>query len=232
MMVLNYPNNPTGASATREFYLKALEFAKTNDLIIVQDAAYASLIFNGEPQSILQVEGAKDVAVELHSLSKSYNMTGWRIGFVAGNPLIVKAYGDMKDNSDSGQFLAIQKAGAAALEHPEITEAIAAKYSRRMDHLVEILGASGFNATKPEGSFFLYVAAPKSATLAGETETFENGEAFSQWLITNELISTVPWDDCGHFVRFSVTFAADGLEGEAAILKEIGTRLAKYQFEF
>jgi LL-diaminopimelate aminotransferase len=232
MMVLNYPNNPTGASATHEFYLEAIEFAKANDLIIVQDAAYASLIFNGEPQSILQVEGAKDVAVELHSLSKSYNMTGWRIGFVVGNPLIVKAYGDMKDNSDSGQFLAIQKAGAAALEHPEITEAIAAKYSRRMDHLVEILGASGFNATKPEGSFFLYVAAPKSATLAGETETFENGESFSQWLITNELISTVPWDDCGHFVRFSVTFAANGLEGEAAILKEIGTRLAKYQFEF
>ncbi len=232
MMVLNYPNNPTGASATREFFREAIDFAKANDLIIVQDAAYASLIFDGAPQSILQVEGAKDVAVELHSLSKSYNMTGWRIGFVVGNPLIVKAYGDMKDNSDSGQFLAIQKAGAAALEHPEITEAIAAKYSRRMDSLVGILRTNGFDASKPQGSFFLYVAAPKSATVEGKTERFENGEAFSQWLITNELISTVPWDDCGHFVRFSVTFAAEGETGEQSILEEIGKRLAKYQFEF
>jgi LL-diaminopimelate aminotransferase len=232
MMVLNYPNNPTGASASREFYLEAIAFAKANDLIIVQDAAYASLIFNGAPQSILQVEGAMDVAVELHSLSKSYNMTGWRIGFVVGNPLIVKAYGDMKDNSDSGQFLAIQKAGAAALEHPEITEAIAAKYSRRMDSLVEVLRASGFDARKPEGSFFLYVAAPKSASAGDQSQDFENGEAFSQWLITNELISTVPWDDCGHYVRFSVTFAAEGAEGEKSIIDEIGKRLAKYRFEF
>ena len=232
MMVLNYPNNPTGASATPEFYREAIDFAKTHNLIIVQDAAYASLIFDGTPQSILQIEGAKDVAVELHSLSKSYNMTGWRIGFVVGNPLIVKAYGDMKDNSDSGQFLAIQKAGAVALENPAITEAIATKYSRRMDRLVEILKANGFDASKPQGSFFLYVAAPKSARVEGETETFENGEAFSQWLITHELISTVPWDDCGHFVRFSVTFAAEGEPGEQAILEEIGKRLARYHFEF
>jgi LL-diaminopimelate aminotransferase len=232
MMVLNYPNNPTGTSATLEFYREAIDFAKANGIIIVQDAAYASLIFDGAPQSIFQVEGAKEVAVELHSLSKSYNMTGWRIGFVVGNPLIVRAYGDMKDNSDSGQFLAIQNAGAAALEHPEITEAIAAKYSRRMDLLVEALRANGFDAKKPEGSFFLYVGAPKSAQSDGKTETFENGEAFSQWLITNELISTVPWDDCGQYVRFSVTFAASGVDKEKEIVAEIGARLARYRFEF
>jgi LL-diaminopimelate aminotransferase len=232
MMVLNYPNNPTGTSATLEFYREAIDFAKANGIIIVQDAAYASLIFDGAPQSIFQVEGAKEVAVELHSLSKSYNMTGWRIGFVVGNPLIVRAYGDRKDNSDSGQFLAIQNAGAAALEHPEITEAIAAKYSRRMDLLVEALRANGFDAKKPEGSFFLYVGAPKSAQSDGKTETFENGEAFSQWLITNELISTVPWDDCGQYVRFSVTFAASGVDKEKEIVAEIGARLARYRFEF
>jgi LL-diaminopimelate aminotransferase len=232
IMVINYPNNPTGASATLEFFEKAVAFAKANDLIVVQDAAYASLIFEGSPVSIFQVPGAKEVAIELHSLSKSYNMTGWRIGFVVGNPLIVKAYGDMKDNSDSGQFLAIQKAGAAALANPQITEAIAAKYSRRMDLLVEALNQNGFAAQKPQGSFFLYVAAPKSATIDGQTTEFASGEAFSQWLITNELISTVPWDDCGSFVRFSVTFAAQGEEAEKTIAAEIAARLAKYEFIF
>ncbi|MFW5874564.1 MAG: LL-diaminopimelate aminotransferase [Verrucomicrobiota bacterium] len=232
ILVLNYPNNPTGASATLGFFEKAVAFAKAHDLIIVQDAAYASLIFEGKPVSIFQVPGAKEVAVELHSLSKSYNMTGWRIGFVVGNPLIVKAYGDVKDNSDSGQFLAIQKAGAVALEHPEITEEIAAKYSRRMDLLVDALNRSGFEAKKPKGSFFLYVAAPKSATVDGETTEFDSGEAFSQWLINNELISTVPWDDCGSFVRFSVTFAAQGVEKEKEIAAEIARRLEKYEFAF
>lgn len=232
IMVLNYPNNPTGASATLDFFAKAVGFAKANNLIILQDAAYASLIFEGKPVSIFQVPGAKEVAIELHSLSKSYNMTGWRLGFVVGNPLIVQAYADMKDNSDSGQFLAIQKAGAVALANPQITEEIAAKYSRRMDLLVEALNNNGFNAKKPKGSFFLYVAAPSSATVDGVTTDFTTGEAFSQWLITNELISTVPWDDCGSFVRFSVTFAAKGIEKEKEIAGEIAQRLSKYEFTF
>lgn len=232
IMVLNYPNNPTGASATIEFFEKAVAFAKANNLIIVQDAAYASLIFEGKPLSIFQVPDAKDVAVELHSLSKSYNMTGWRIGFVVGNPLIVKAYSDMKDNSDSGQFLAIQKAASVALANPDITESIATKYSRRMDLLVNVLNQQGFEATKPQGSFFLYVAAPKAATVDGKTVAFETGEAFSQWLIKDELISTVPWDDCGNFVRFSATFAAQGEAAEKNVVTEIGHRLSKYTFEF
>jgi len=232
IMVLNYPNNPTGASATLDFFAKAVGFAKANNLIILQDAAYASLIFEGKPVSIFQVPGAKEVAIELHSLSKSYNMTGWRLGFVVGNPLIVQAYADMKDNSDSGQFLAIQKAGAVALANPQITVEIAAKYSRRMDLLVEALNNNGFNAKKPKGSFFLYVAAPSSATVDGVTTDFTSGEAFSQWLITNELISTVPWDDCGSFVRFSVTFAAKGIEKEKEIAGEIAQRLSKYEFTF
>jgi LL-diaminopimelate aminotransferase len=232
IMVLNYPNNPTGASATLKFFAEAVAFAKANNLIILQDSAYASLIFEGTPVSIFQVPGAKEVAVELHSLSKSYNMTGWRLGFVVGNPLIVKAYGDMKDNSDSGQFLAIQKAGAAALAEPAITQEIAAKYARRMDLLVDALNSNGFNAKKPKGSFFLYVAAPSSATIDGTTTEFKTGEDFSQWLITNELISTVPWDDCGSFVRFSVTFAAKGAEKEKEIAAEISNRLKKYEFAF
>ena len=232
IMVLNYPNNPTGASATLEFFGKVVEFAKKNNLIILQDAAYASLIFKGKPLSIFQVPGAKDVAIELHSLSKSYNMTGWRIGFVVGNPLIVQAYADMKDNSDSGQFLAIQKAGVTALENPQITEQIAEKYSRRMDLLIEALTSNGFTVSKPNGSFFLYVPAPRTATLAGVSTEFATGEDFSQWLITNELISTVPWDDCGNFVRFSVTFSAPGVAKEVEIVEEIAQRLKKYEFTF
>ncbi|HAV13148.1 MAG TPA: aspartate aminotransferase, partial [Opitutae bacterium] len=165
-------------------------------------------------------------------LSKSYNMTGWRIGFVVGNPLVVQAYADMKDNSDSGQFLAIQKAASVALANPQITEEISAKYSRRMDLLVDALNKAGFKAKKPQGSFFLYVTAPSAVTFNGETTEFDSGEAFSQWLITNELISTVPWDDCGNFVRFSVTFAGKGEDAEKAIMAEIGQRLANYQFTF
>ncbi|MDE0820152.1 MAG: LL-diaminopimelate aminotransferase [Opitutales bacterium] len=231
-IVVNYPNNPTGASATRIFFEKLVAFAKTNELIVVQDAAYSALIFEGEPLSFLQIPGAKDVGVELHSHSKGFNMTGWRIGFVAGNPLIVKAYATVKDNSDSGQFLAIQEAGVAALEKPWITEKIAAKYSRRMDLLVETLNELGFLATKPRGSFFLYTRAPKAASANDNRTEFATGEDFSQWLIRNELISTVPWDDAGSFVRFSVTFEAEGEENERQIVAEIRKRLGKYSFDF
>jgi len=231
-IVINYPNNPTGASATLEFFEKVIDFAKDNELIVIQDAAYAALVFDGKPLSILQVEGAKDVAVELHSLSKSFNMTGWRIGFVVGCPAIVSAYAMVKDNSDSGQFLGIQKAAEVALANPWITERIAAKYSRRMDQLIKALSGAGFSPKKPKGSFFLYVAAPKSAGGPAGKEVFENGEAFSQWLIRNELISTVPWDNEGAFVRFSVTFEAQGEENEKRVMEELGRRLSKYSFEF
>ena len=231
-IVVNYPNNPTGASATIQFFEELVSFAKENDLIVIQDAAYSALIFEGEPLSFLQVPGAKDVGVELHSHSKGFNMTGWRIGFVVGNPLIVKAYATVKDNSDSGQFLAIQEAAIAALENPWITEKIANKYSRRMDLLVEALNSIGFKATKPKGSFFLYTRAPTSVEFNGDRTEFANGEYFSQWLIRNELISTVPWDDAGPFVRFSVTFEGKGEEKEQQIVAEIRERLGKYKFEF
>ena len=231
-IVVNYPNNPTGASATIKFFEELVSFAKENDLIVIQDAAYSALIFEGEPISFLQVPGAKDVGVELHSHSKGFNMTGWRIGFVVGNPLIVKAYATVKDNSDSGQFLAIQEAAIAALENPWITEKIANKYSRRMDLLVEALNSIGFKATKPKGSFFLYTRAPVSVEFNGNRTEFANGEDFSQWLIRNELISTVPWDDAGPFVRFSVTFEGKGEEKEQQIVAEIRERLGKYAFEF
>ena len=230
LLYLNYPNNPTGASATTEFFTEVVEWAKKYNVIVVHDAPYAALTYDGlKPLSFLSVPGAKDVGVELHSLSKSYNMTGWRIGFVAGNPLIVKAFSDVKDNNDSGQFIAIQKAAAYGLSHPEITEKIAEKYSRRHDMLVETLNELGFRAEKPKGSFFLYVEAPKG--IKGGRR-FETGEDFSQFLIREKLISTVPWDDAGHFVRFSVTFEAKGEAEERRVMEEIKRRLSDVEFEF
>ena len=232
-IVLNYPNNPTGASATPEFFAHAVEFARKNKLVIISDAAYGALVFEGRPLSILSVPGARDVAVELHSMSKAFNMTGWRLGFVCGNPLLVSAYANVKDNTDSGQFLAIQKACAATLAHPEITAKIAAKYSRRMDLLVACLRKFDFNATKPKGSFFLYVKAPRAAVKKdGQRITFQNAEEVSQWLINEKLISTVTWDDAGAFLRWSVTFVAKNQADEGRILNDVAGRLGDVTFEF
>jgi LL-diaminopimelate aminotransferase len=234
VLVLNYPNNPTGASATPEFFHEVVEFAKKNQIVVIHDFAYAALVFDGMPLSFLATPGAMDVGIELHSTSKNFNMTGWRCGFVAGNELLVRAYSDVKDNTDSGQFLAIQHASAYAFDHPEITQLIAQKYSRRMDLLVDVLRGVGFQARKPRGSFFLYVAAPKNAaaTSGGATVEFANAEAFSQWMITENLISTVPWDDAGAYVRFSVTFAAKDSEDEKRVVGEIAQRLGRFTFHW
>jgi LL-diaminopimelate aminotransferase len=232
-LVLNYPNNPTGASPSPEFFAKVVDFARRHSLIVIHDAAYAALVFEGKPLSFLATPGAKDVGVELHSTSKSFNMTGWRCGFVAGNELLVRAYGDVKDNTDSGQFLAIQHAAAYCFEHPEMTAKIAAKYSRRMDGLVQVLRDAGFAARKPRGSFFLYVKAPKAAVKPdGSRAEFKNAEEVSQWLITEKLISTVPWDDACAYLRFSVTFAARDPAEEKRVLAEIAGRLGGVKFEF
>jgi LL-diaminopimelate aminotransferase len=232
-LVLNYPNNPTGASATAEFFAKAVAFAAENQILLIHDAAYAALVFEGKPLSIFTIPGAKEVAIELHSLSKSYNMTGWRIGWVCGNALAVRAYGDVKDNSDSGQFAAIQKAAAYCLDHPEITIWIANKYSRRMDLLVQVLRKNGFTAAKPKGSFFLYVRAPRAAVdWEGIRRTFATGEDFSQFLITEQLVSTVPWDDVGPYIRWSVTFQAPSIDHENRTMVELDSRLRTLKLEF
>jgi len=233
VLVLNYPNNPTGASATPEFFESVVAFARQHNLVVIHDAAYAALVFEGKPLSFLATPGAKEVGIELHSASKTFNMTGWRCGFVAGNELLVKPYGDVKDNTDSGQFLAIQHAAAHGFDHPEITEQIAAKYSRRMSALVDVLARAGFKARKPKGSFFLYIRAPRAATTRNGTRIdFHTAEDVSQWLITEKLLSTVPWDDAGAYLRFSVTFVAKDQSDERRILDEIQRRLSDVQFVF
>ncbi|CAI2718587.1 LL-diaminopimelate aminotransferase [Nitrospina watsonii] len=229
LLYINYPNNPTGANATRKFYEDVVAFAKANDIVVIQDAAYATLTYDTDPISFLSVPGAMDVGVEFHSHSKAYNMTGWRIAFVVGNELVVKGLAHVKDNIDSGQFAAIQNAGIYALEHPEITARIVEKYKRRLRLLVDSLNSVGFKASMPGGSFFLFVKAPKG--IQGGPR-FDNAEAFSQYLITEHLISTVPWDDVGNYVRFSATFAAKDEAEEVRIMQEIKKRLATVKFEF
>jgi LL-diaminopimelate aminotransferase len=230
LLYLNYPNNPTGASATREFFEKAVKFCRKHEILIVSDAAYASLDFTGKPLSILSIPGAMDCAIELHSMSKGFNMTGWRLGWACGNELAVKAFANVKDNADSGQFAAIQKAAIAALDsYARITPLISEKYNRRLDALSATLRELGFDARKPQGSFFMYVECPKG-TSAGAT--FKSAEDFSQWLIKDRLISTVPWDDAGNFVRFSATFVAKTPEAEKRVLELVRERLSAVKFVF
>ncbi|MCP4813377.1 MAG: LL-diaminopimelate aminotransferase [Planctomycetaceae bacterium] len=229
LLVINYPNSPTGKNATAEFYEQVVDFAKTHNIVVIQDAAHVMLTFEGEPLSFLQTPGARDVGVEIHSLSKGYDMIGWRIGWVCGNERIVQAFSDVKDNSDSGQFIAIQKSAAAALDNESIPERIRLKYRRRLEKLVEMLTRCGFQCSMPGGSYFLYMAAPKGIVNGLE---FETGEAASQYLITEHSIVTVPWDEAGPCLRFSVTYVADDEQAEDALMAETEARLNQVQFVF
>ena len=230
LLYINYPNNPTGATATKKFFEKVVQFAKENKIIVVSDAAYAALTFEGQrPLSFLSVEGAKDVGIEIHSLSKAFNMTGWRLAFVCGNELVVKGFATVKDDNDSGQFAAIQKAGVYCLQHPEITEKTALKYSRRHTMLVNALKRIGFSVNKPKASFYLYVGIPQG-TKSGRC--FTSAEDFSDFLLKETLISTVPWDDAGAYIRLSVTFEAKDEAEEERIISEIVRRLDESGFIF
>jgi len=223
MLYLNYPNNPTGAVANAEFFAQVVAFARKNNIIVVNDSAYGALTYDGQkPLSFLSADGAMEVGMEVHSLSKAFNMTGWRIGFICGNSKAVSAYATVKDNTDSGQFRAIQKAAVQALEHLEITEKTAAKYSRRFDMLISALNEAGFDARKPKGTFFCYVKAP-SGTQNGKV--FKTAAEFSEFLIKESLISTVPWDDAGKYVRFSVTFEAESADDEKRVINEMKQRM-------
>ena len=182
-----------------------------------------------KPISILNVEGAKDIAVEIHSLSKSFNMTGWRIGFVVGNPKIVLALATVKDNFDAGQFKAIQLAGAYALDHPQLTEEMNQIYKRRQKKLGTLLRRKGFNVTPSKGTFYMYMKAPKGLE---DGTVFENAEAFSQYLIHEKMISVVPWDDVGPYVRFSLTFYAPTEAEEDRVIAETEKRLQDCKFVF
>ncbi|MBO3443679.1 aminotransferase class I/II-fold pyridoxal phosphate-dependent enzyme [Clostridium sp. CCUG 7971] len=230
MLYLNYPNNPTGQVATYEFYKYVVDFAKKNNILIVCDAAYGNLVYdNYKPFSIFSVDGAMDTCVEIHSLSKSFNMTGWRLAFLVGNKKVIKLYSTMKSHADSGQFRAIQLAGAYALDNYNLVDTNVIRYSRRLDLLVKALREVGFDAKKPKGGFYVYVPMPKGVK---NGIIFENADDASLYILSTALVSTISWDDCGGFLRFSATFDADTVEDEIKVIDELKRRLISLNLEF
>ncbi|MBF0565164.1 MAG: LL-diaminopimelate aminotransferase [Nitrospirae bacterium] len=201
LMYLNYPNNPTSATCTKTCFSEAVELAHKYGFIICHDAAYSELYFDGKrPASFLQVDGAKDVAIELHSLSKTYNMTGWRIGFAVGNADVVFGLGKIKTNLDSGVFQAIQEAGIAALNTVDgVLSDIRDTYQARRDTLYEGLNRLGMEAKKPEATFYLWARVPKKFTSAG----------FSIHLLEKAGVMATPGNGFGTdgegYIRFALT---------------------------
>ena len=228
LFYVNYPNNPTGAAPTTAFFDELIAFAREYNILIVQDAAYATLVYGRERLSILGRPGGKETAIELHSMSKSYNMTGWRLGFVAGSQRAVQAFAEVKDNCDSGQFKAIQHAACAGIADIHLSESIREHYRRRLQKLTAVLRRVGFDAHMPGGTFFLYTKAPVGA---GDTR-FATAEDASQYLIREWSVSTVPWDDVGSFLRFSSTFEAKDEKDEERVLAELEDRLRKAALKF
>jgi len=165
LIFLNYPNNPTTQVATKEFFKKAIDIAKKYNIIIAHDCAYSEIYFEEPPISFLEVEGAKEVGIEFHSLSKTYNMTGWRIGFVCGNKDIIAGLAKVKDNFDSGVFTAIQKAAIIALEGPQdCVEEMRKIYRDRRDVLIDGLKKIGLEPFLPKATFYVWCRVPKNET--------------------------------------------------------------------
>lgn len=172
ILFLNYPNNPTGAVATREFFEKAVAFARKYDILICHDAAYAEMTYDGYvAPSFMEIEGAKDVAIEFNSLSKPFNMTGWRIGFAVGNAKAVSTLARYKSNVDSGAFQAVQYAGIAGLKDMEPTTfRLKSIYSARRNIMIEGLRAMGWQVEMPKATFYVWVKVPKGYTSASFAE--------------------------------------------------------------
>lgn len=230
LLYLNYPNNPTGQVATKKFFEYAVKFARDNDILIISDLAYGALTYEDyNPLSILNIEGSLDVCIEIHSLSKAFNMTGWRLAFVVGSEKAMKIYCAVKGHTDSGQFRAIQKSGAYALDNCDLIKANKSRYYRRFLLLTKALKEIGFKAEIPKGGFYCYVPIPLGIK---NGIRFNNAEEASLYILSKALVSTVPWDDCGSYLRFSVTFDAESEVDELNIINELKERLLSLNLEF
>jgi LL-diaminopimelate aminotransferase len=174
-MFVNYPNNPTAATATKEFYTELVQIARDKGIILISDMAYSEIYYDDEkPLSLLEIEGAKDIAIEFHSLSKTYNMTGWRIGWACGNSQLISALAKVKSNFDSGIFQAIQVAGIAALKtDKEEVGDIRRMYEERRDCLVNGLRSIGWKVPAPKAAFYVWGKIPK-----GFKDSMETAKAF------------------------------------------------------
>ena len=174
MIFTNYPNNPTAATAPREFYEKLIAIASAHNVIVIHDAAYTEMYFDekDKPMSIMEVPGGKDVAIEFHSLSKTYNMTGWRIGMAVGNETLVQGLGKIKENVDSGAFQAVQEAGIVALERGEpFARELRGIYRERRDVVVRALRKIGVDCREPKATFYVWAKIPKGYGSSAEFVT-------------------------------------------------------------
>jgi len=217
MMFINYPNNPTAACASRVFYRKVIEFARKHNIMVVHDAAYSEIYFEGErPISFLELPGAKDVGIEFHSLSKTYNMTGWRIGWACGNQYIIKGLSMVKENIDSGVFGAIQVAAIGALTGPQdCVDEMRKIYRRRRDLLMNGLENSGWKVKRPEATFYVW-----ARVHAG----YSSVESVEKLLEEGGILST-PGNALGPsgegYVRFSLTVDEEKIKEAVDRLEKI-----------
>jgi LL-diaminopimelate aminotransferase len=218
LMWLNSPNNPTSVVMSKEYFKRVVEFAQTNQVIVCHDAAYSEIFYDGRrPASFMEVDGANEVGVEFHSLSKTYNMTGWRLGFVVGNQQVLAGLGKVKSNLDSGVFQAIQEAGITALNLDDsVTDGLRKIYQERRDVLVPGLKKLGLEVDPPPAAFYVWVTVPKGYTSA----------SFTAHLLEKAGIVTTPGNGFGApgegFIRMTVTTSKERLAEAVERIKKAG----------
>lgn len=220
LMILNYPNNPTSAIATKQFFQEVVRFATKYGIIVCQDCAYGDIYYQTRPISFLEIPGAKEIGVEARSFTKSFNVAGWRIGWLAGNAEVVQAAGTLKTNLDSGVFIAFQKACAVALDKGDQSiEELRETYRRRKDILVNGLLELDWEIYPPQATFYLWTKIPK------RTSSIK----FSQHLLNNYYIATIPGIGFGKFgegyIRFALTIPEERLKEAIDRLKNSGKNM-------
>jgi LL-diaminopimelate aminotransferase len=218
MMFINYPNNPTAAVATKAFFESVVAFAEAHGIIVCHDAAYSEMAYDGyDPMSFLEVDGAKSVGIEFHSLSKTYNMTGWRIGFAVGCAEVIDGLGQIKSNIDSGAFQAVQLAGVTALnESQSCVDDMRRTYQERRDILVDGLTSMGLSVERPKATFYLWIEVPDGFTSA----------TFSSRLLTEAGVVTTPGNGFGTagegYVRMALTVNKERIREVVDRMKTVG----------
>jgi LL-diaminopimelate aminotransferase len=218
LMWLNSPNNPTSVIMTKEFFKRAIEFAQEHQIIICHDAAYSEIYYDGKrPASFLEVDGAKEVGIEFHSLSKTYNMTGWRLGFAVGHKEVLAALGKVKSQLDSGVFEAVQAAGITALGLPDsVADGIRKIYQERRDTIIPGLKRLGLEVDAPPAAFYIWVTVPKGYTSA----------SFTAHLLEKAGIVTTPGNGFGApgegYIRMTVCTSKERLAEAVERIKKAG----------
>ena len=218
LMWLNSPNNPTSVVMSKEYFTRVVEFARAHRIIVCHDAAYSEIFYDGKrPASFLEIDGAKEVGVEFHSLSKTYNMTGWRLGFAVGNGEVLAGLGKVKSNLDSGVFQAIQEAGITAINLDDsVTDGLRRTYQERRDVLVPGLKKLGLDVDPPPAAFYVWVTVPKGYTSA----------SFTAHLLEKAGIVTTPGNGFGEpgegYIRMTVTTSKERLAEAVERIKKIG----------